>query len=319
MTCCLTWLDHPQTSVAVRLSPPRLSRSWSLSGGRYRRLGRVADIGKLRIGFSLRGLDGVIDVALARNTDPGSLGHSLLFGGRLLDSARDFPVCRARLTYPADGYGAVFGWTQLVRESPELGFEMDPIAIYGDVSTPYAWFGLKPELFDAPSRDARYDMDWEAHSFLCVSPDAVITPRVQAITGFSWGFAFRGSDTVFSPPAVLNSDAWNSHLPLLRATYPGWTFDAGYLGGASRQGPVLSHFPGRAPVGMRPVLRGQGSAGGRRNVDDTVVLQPVQHLADRRAADAELRSEAALGGPSARCGRSYRNDRRNRGRTRRPW
>jgi hypothetical protein len=31
-------------------------------------------------------------------------------------------------------------------------FEMDPIAIYRDVATPFAWYGLKPELFDAPSR-----------------------------------------------------------------------------------------------------------------------------------------------------------------------
>jgi len=99
-------------------------------------------------------------------------------------------VCRATITYPAAGFAAVFGWTQMVRsaDSGAGGFEMDPIAIYRHVPTPFAWYGLKPELFDAPSRETRPDMDWEAHSFLCLSPDAVLTPRVQAVAGFSWGF-----------------------------------------------------------------------------------------------------------------------------------
>ena len=190
----------------------------------------MADAGKLRIPFSLRGLDGYIDVSLARNTDPGSLGYSLLSGGQPVDFARDFPVCRATVTYPADGYAAIFGWTQVVRstDSTGIGFEMDPIAIYRDIPTPYAWYGLKPELFDAPSRGDRYDMDWEAHSFLCVSPDAVVTPQVQAIAGFRWGFTVTGAGIDFVPPMVLRSPAWDDHLDLLRASYPSWVFDAGY-------------------------------------------------------------------------------------------
>jgi len=59
------------------------------------------------------------------------------------------------------------------------------------------------ELFDAPSRGSRDDLDWEAHSFLCVSPDAVLTPRVQAITGFSWGFTITGEHISLTPPAAL--------------------------------------------------------------------------------------------------------------------
>jgi hypothetical protein len=27
---------------------------------------------------------------------------------------RGFPVCRATVTYPAEGYAAMFGWTQMV-------------------------------------------------------------------------------------------------------------------------------------------------------------------------------------------------------------
>jgi hypothetical protein len=47
---------------------------------------------------------------------------------------------------------------------------MDPIAIYRDIPTPFAWYGLRPELFDAPSREERHDVTFEAHSFLAISP-----------------------------------------------------------------------------------------------------------------------------------------------------
>jgi hypothetical protein len=81
----------------------------------------------------------------------------------------------------------------------------------------------------APSRDGKYDMDWEAHSFLCVSPDAVITPRVLAVAGFRWGFAVRDADIIITGLTALNSGSWDSHLALLRASYPGRTFDPGYV------------------------------------------------------------------------------------------
>jgi hypothetical protein len=32
-----------------------------------------------------------------------------------------------------------------------------------------------------------------------------------------------------SEPAALDSQAWDSHLDLLRTGYTEWTFDAGYL------------------------------------------------------------------------------------------
>ena len=106
---------------------------------------------------------------------------------------------------------------------------MDPIALYQQIPTPYAWFGIRPELFDAPSRDSRSDMTWEAHSFLCISPDAVLTRHVQAIAGFSWGFAIHHQDITFARPAALGPGAWDSHLDLLRTSYPAWIFDSGYF------------------------------------------------------------------------------------------
>jgi len=90
-------------------------------------------------------------------------------------------------------------------------FDMDPIALYQQIPTPYAWFGVRPELFDAPARGSRYDMVWEAHSFLCVSPDAVLTRHVQAIAGFSWGFTINHQDITFARPAALGPQAWDNH------------------------------------------------------------------------------------------------------------
>jgi hypothetical protein len=135
------------------------------------------------------------------------------------------------VAYQAQGYAAVFGWTQVVRstDSPPGQFEMDPIALYQQVATPYAFFGVRPELFDAPSRESRHDMTWEAHSFLCTSPDAVLTRHVQAITGFTWGFTINHQDITFARPAALGAEAWESHLDLLRTSYPDWIFDSRYL------------------------------------------------------------------------------------------
>jgi hypothetical protein len=195
------------------------------------KMGVMVDAGVARIPISLRGIGGLIEIALTRNTDPQAIGYAVLSYGLPVDFAKDFPVCRATVTYPADGYAAIFGWTQLVRSTDTAtgGFEMDPIAIYRDVATPFAWYGIRPELFDAPARDPRADMDWEAHSFLCISPDAVLTRRVQAIAGFSWGFTITGEDIWLTQPATLEPNAWDSHLDVLRTGYPEWTFDAGYL------------------------------------------------------------------------------------------
>ena len=190
----------------------------------------IADAGSLRLPFTLRGTSGVIAVSVTRNTDPDAIGYSLLTGGQPTDAARGFPVCRATVDYQAQGYAAVFGWTQMVRstDSAPDQFEMDPIALYQQIPTPYAFFGIKPELFDAPSRESRYDMTWQAHSFLCTSPDAVLTRHVQPIAGFTWGFTINHQDITLDWPAALGSEAWNSHLDLLRTSYPGWTFDSEY-------------------------------------------------------------------------------------------
>jgi hypothetical protein len=92
----------------------------------------MADADDLQVPFSLRGISGLIVVSVTRNTDPDAIGYSLLTKGLPPDAARGFPVCRATVTYPAEGYAAMFGWTQMVRstDSAPDRFEMDPIALY---------------------------------------------------------------------------------------------------------------------------------------------------------------------------------------------
>jgi hypothetical protein len=57
------------------------------------------------------------------------------------------------------------GWIQLVRstdgETPDE-YELDPLALFRHVDTPYAFFGIKPELFDAPFREHRRSIRWQA-------------------------------------------------------------------------------------------------------------------------------------------------------------
>jgi hypothetical protein len=62
-----------------------------------------------------------------------------------------------------------------------------------------------------------------------LSPDAVLTRHAQAIAGFAWGFTIHRQDITFAQPAALGSQAWDSHLDLLRTSYPDWIFDCGYF------------------------------------------------------------------------------------------
>jgi hypothetical protein len=182
--------------------------------------------------FRWRATDGVIRAEVSPNTDPVALGCDLLDAALPPDAARGFPVCRASVAIDLDGYAACHGWVQLVRSSDIDGdpsaFEIDPMSLFRGVSLPYAVFGLKPVLFDAPFRETRYDMTWEAHSFVAFTPDAVMSRRVRAAAGFSWGFTLSAGAVTISDPAPLDASAWDGHLAELRREFPGWAFDPGF-------------------------------------------------------------------------------------------
>jgi len=142
--------------------------------------------------FEWRGLTGSVQVECIPNDDP--VGY-----GTAASDAFGLPVCTATVRYPRRGYNAMFGWVQLVRstdnESGGQHFEMDPFALFGDVRSPYCWYGTEPTLFDTPSRQVRAPIEWIAYSFLATTPvDEVMqgSPRrVVPLLGFEWGFDIR--------------------------------------------------------------------------------------------------------------------------------
>jgi hypothetical protein len=163
------------------------------------------------------------------NEDPSGWGCCLLDPTLSPDAALGYPVCIARVEPPGRGYAAAMGWVQLVRSSDSeddpLAYEIDPLTIHRDVNTPFAWFGAPPTFFDAPFRTERYPMTWRARSYLCASPDGVMTPQAHPLTAFSWGFDVTEELSIdLIPPEPLGIATWEEHTGTLRRTYPGWLF-----------------------------------------------------------------------------------------------
>jgi hypothetical protein len=182
----------------------------------------------LTVAFSFRGRPASIAVTVVANDDPVGVGCDLLDSVLPPDAATGYPVCRAIVESDWDGYAAACGWIQVVRatdgdEGPQQ-FGIDPLTLFCDVNTPYAFFGVKPLLFDAPFRASRADLDWEARSFLCATPDGVMSRQVAPVAAFTWGFRVVDAQITISDPEVLPLAAWDSHAPMLAKRYPGWTF-----------------------------------------------------------------------------------------------
>lgn len=175
--------------------------------------------------FLLRGRSGDVQVAISTNDDPVRVRCDLLDGAIAKDAAYGFPMCEATPIVDLHGYAAACGWIQLVRSSDASGeFELDPLSLFRDAGSPFAFFGVKPTLFDAPFRETRHDLTWTAHSFLCAVPDAVMSKSAEPVAAFSWGFTVANATIEIEPAKALRLDAWNQHLPLLRASFPDWTF-----------------------------------------------------------------------------------------------
>ena len=181
----------------------------------------------LDLGFEFRNRQGVVAVQCGPVVSPTSIG--------LTEDADGFPVCFAKVRYPAEGYNAFFGWVQLVKSTDNLSqgkeFEIDPFYILEDSPSPYAFYGALPMLFDAPSRSTRVEMQWTAHSFLAVTPfdqdlfAHLHNRRVVPIVGFSWGFEIDSDRRILIRSAEpLARSEWSSHLPLLRRLYSTWRF-----------------------------------------------------------------------------------------------
>ena len=151
--------------------------------------------------------------------DPSAVGKPV--------GTEGFPSCQATVSYPAIGYKALFGWVQLAQAEDFGGghFALDPLRFFESSSAPHWFYGICPTLFDAPSRDERYELDWTAHSFLVPINLFEIDSEVRPLLGFSWGFDIdsRGVLAV-KKTNPLSACEWEQHIPYLTDRFPAWQF-----------------------------------------------------------------------------------------------
>ena len=184
-------------------------------------------MGQSSFPFSLRGNAGHVRVSIVANEDPIRVGCDLLDRALPPDAARGFPVCEATPVIDLDGYAGACGWIQVVQSTDSSGeFELDPLSLFRDVDTPFAFFGIRPILFDAPFRETRYDLSWTARSFLCAVPDAVMSKVVEPVVAFEWGFTVVAETISIKIPQALETTVWDEHVALLQRTFTGWAFAA---------------------------------------------------------------------------------------------
>jgi hypothetical protein len=182
---------------------------------------------KLSVPVVLRGHRGMIAVRIHSSRGEVDSGAPLLGLSRPHLACKGLPVCTATVSFRGHGYVAAMGWVQLVQSSdahnPNV-YEVDPLALFRGVNTPYAFFGIKPTLFDAPYRDRTRDVSWHARSYLAITSDAVISQEALPVAAFTWGFQIRRSEVTIEPPRQLDIRSWESHAELLERNYPGWRF-----------------------------------------------------------------------------------------------
>lgn len=172
------------------------------------------------IPFGFGGEHGRVLVDVVANADPVSTGKS--------ERERGMPMCTASVEFSARGYRALLGWVQLVREPDAAArFGVDPFDLFEDSTAPFAWYGVRPVLFDAPSRWREGAVRWEAHSFLTIGPWDLDRRLVVPLAGFAWGYEqqSRTDGLRIAPPRLLGPADWNGHRSYLTQNFPAWKFD----------------------------------------------------------------------------------------------
>lgn len=190
----------------------------------------------MEIPFRFDGDHGRVLAEITPNIDPISVGKT--------ERERGLPTCTASVKFSARGYRGLLGWVQLVREPDSAGpFRIDPFDLFEDSTSPFAWYGLQPMLFDAPSRYQEGAVDWEAHSFLTIGPWDVDRRLVLPLAGFAWGYTQRSpADEVHMKAVrVLGPGDWNRHRSYMMEQFPAWRFDEG--------GQLTDQLPGHQAPG----------------------------------------------------------------------
>jgi hypothetical protein len=182
--------------------------------------------------FRLRGIAGRVRIMYGTNDDPTRWGYHVLGLNYDIEVARGFPVVEATVEYEAEGYAAILGWVQAVRYS--LGDKTEITRVVPDVAPqlaearmPYLAFGIRPVMFDAPSIEGVADAEWRAWSFLTYSPDALMTPNIEPLCGFTWGYDLRDAVPESKPLEVVGRGEWLDVREELRAALREWTFGGG--------------------------------------------------------------------------------------------
>lgn len=181
------------------------------------------------ISFTLRGIDGRVDITYEVNDDPTRWGFDLL-GFNMDIAARGFPVMEARTKYPAQGYGGLLGWIQVVNYEVKTDSTHETIWAAPDLaphaleaSTPYTTFGIEPVMFDAPASDDQ-NVNWLARTFLAYTPDCLVSPVAEPVCGFTWGYDIENGSVSLKDlrPSVAND--WAEITKMLHTRLPTWTF-----------------------------------------------------------------------------------------------
>ena len=173
----------------------------------------------MQISFVWAGLPGEVNVTVELVEDPIAIGKPI--------GTEGFPSCQATVSYAGKGYSALFGWVQLVRSQDRAGgeFALDPLRLFEGTSAPHCFYGICPTLFDAPSRDGRYELDWTAHSFLAPIGLFEVSAEVRPLLGFSWGFNIDSQSALtVRPTKKLAGSDWQRHVPYLAARFHRWRF-----------------------------------------------------------------------------------------------
>jgi len=176
---------------------------------------------ELAIPFTLRGFGGSVRATLGVNDDPERWGYHLLGLSYPSDVSRGFPVVRAEVDFPAEGYAAELGWIQVVWMNDDVIVDRAPQLL--DTGFPYVTFGLRPAFFDAPSTTVA-EVTWRACTFLTATPDALMTKVIEPVVGFTWGYDLVGGAVAVVDLAPASDEDWQLARTELARELPGWTF-----------------------------------------------------------------------------------------------
>lgn len=181
--------------------------------------------------FTLNDKKGSVEVEIVANEDVETSGYSAIEGNHTDEMVRGFPVTKAKVHYSGFGYEAVFGWVQIVThkygDKNETDHENDIPPAFQNQGHPFSYFGYKPTLYDAPSRELDVDLIWTAYSFLC--PVRLVDSRnekiVSPVVGFSWGFTISGGklEGLLHPQKVTH-EKWMDLSGRISKDLPDWNF-----------------------------------------------------------------------------------------------